>query len=42
MFKAIDYFLVWTGNFGRAILIGTVLIKIVFLPFLDSLMGRMS
>jgi YidC/Oxa1 family membrane protein insertase len=32
MFKAIDYFFHVTGNFGFAILIVTVLVKLLFFP----------
>ena len=42
MFKAIDYFFHLVGNFGLAILIVTVLVKLLFFPLLDSLFGRMS
>src|ERR1700754_2612506 len=36
MFKAIDYFFHWTGNFGFAILIVTVLIKFIFFPLANK------
>ena len=42
MFKAIDYFFRWTGNFGLAILIVTVLIKIVFLPLANKSYASMA
>jgi YidC/Oxa1 family membrane protein insertase len=42
MFKAIDYFFHWTGNFGFAILIVTVLIKILFLPLANKSYASMA
>ncbi len=42
MFKAIDYFYRWTGNFGLAILIVTVIIKIVFFPLANKSYASMA
>jgi YidC/Oxa1 family membrane protein insertase len=42
MFKAIDYFFRWTGNFGFAILIVTVLIKILFFPLANKSYASMA
>ena len=42
MFKAIDYFYRWTGNFGLAILIVTILIKILFLPLANKSYASMA
>ena len=42
MFKAIDYFFRWTGNFGLAILIVTVLIKILFFPLANKSYASMA
>jgi YidC/Oxa1 family membrane protein insertase len=42
MFKAIDYFFRWTGNFGLAILIVTVLVKILFFPLANKSYASMA
>ena len=42
MFKAIDYFYRWTGNFGLAILIVTVIIKILFFPLANKSYASMA
>jgi len=42
MFKAIDFFFHWTGNFGFAILIVTLLIKILFLPLANKSYASMA
>src|SRR6476620_1364954 len=42
LFKLIDYFFHLTGNFGWAILIVTVLIKIVFLPLANKSYASMA
>ena len=42
MFKAIDYFFHLVGNFGLAILIVTVLIKIVFFPLANKSYASMA
>jgi YidC/Oxa1 family membrane protein insertase len=42
MFKAIDYFFRWTGNFGLAILIVTVLIKLLFFPLANKSYASMA
>jgi YidC/Oxa1 family membrane protein insertase len=42
MFKAIDYFFRWTGNFGLAILIVTVLVKLLFFPLANKSYASMA
>jgi YidC/Oxa1 family membrane protein insertase len=42
MFKAIDYFFRWTGNFGLAILLVTVLIKLLFFPLANKSYASMA
>ena len=42
LFKLIDYFFHLVGNFGLAILIVTVLIKIVFLPLANKSYASMA
>jgi YidC/Oxa1 family membrane protein insertase len=42
MFKAIDYFFRWTGNFGFAILIVTVLVKLLFFPLANKSYASMA
>jgi YidC/Oxa1 family membrane protein insertase len=42
MFKAIDFFFHWTGNFGFAILIVTLFIKILFLPLANKSYASMA
>src|SRR5437773_5027838 len=42
MFKAIDYFFRWTGNFGLAILIVTVIVKILFFPLANKSYASMA
>ena len=42
MFKVIDYFFKWTGNFGLAILIVTVLVKLVFFPLANKSYASMA
>src|SRR4051812_7930333 len=42
MFKAIDFFFHWTGNFGLAILIVTVLVKLLFFPLANKSYASMA
>jgi YidC/Oxa1 family membrane protein insertase len=42
MFKVIDYFFKWTGNFGLAILIVTVLVKLLFFPLANKSYASMA
>ncbi len=42
MFQAIHFFYVWLGNFGLAILMVTVLIKIVFFPLANKSYASMA
>lgn len=42
MFKVIDYFFTLTGNFGVAILIVTLIIKILFLPLANKSYASMA
>ena len=42
LFKVIDYFFILVGNFGLAILIVTVLIKIVFFPLANKSYASMA
>jgi YidC/Oxa1 family membrane protein insertase len=42
LFKVIDFFFKWTGNFGVAILIVTVLVKIVFFPLANKSYASMA
>src|SRR6476620_978526 len=42
LFKLIDWFFHWTGNFGFAILIVTILIKILFLPLANKSYASMA
>jgi hypothetical protein len=42
MFKAIDYFYRLVGNFGLAILIVTVLVKILFFPLANKSYASMA
>jgi YidC/Oxa1 family membrane protein insertase len=42
MFYAIDFFYKWTGNFGVAILLVTVLIKILFFPLANKSYASMA
>src|SRR5213082_934829 len=42
MFKAIDYFFRWTGNFGLAILIVTVIVKLLFFPLANKSYASMA
>ncbi len=42
MFYAIDFFYRWTGNFGVAILLVTVLIKIIFFPLANKSYASMA
>lgn len=42
MFYAIDFFYRWTGNFGVAILLVTVLIKILFFPLANKSYASMA
>jgi YidC/Oxa1 family membrane protein insertase len=42
MFKAIDFFFHWTGNFGLAILIVTVLVKLIFFPLANKSYASMA
>ena len=38
----IDYFFRWTGNFGLAILIVTVLVKLIFFPLANKSYASMA
>jgi YidC/Oxa1 family membrane protein insertase len=42
MFKAIDFFFRYTGNFGLAILIVTVLVKLLFFPLANKSYASMA
>src|SRR5215210_3174239 len=42
MFKAIDYFFHLTGNFGWAILIVTVIVKLIFFPLANKSYASMA
>jgi YidC/Oxa1 family membrane protein insertase len=42
LFKLIDFFFHWTGNFGFAILIVTVLVKLAFLPLANKSYASMA
>src|SRR5947209_17301390 len=42
MFKAIDFFFHWTGNFGFAILVVTVLVKLLFFPLANKSYASMA